>query len=116
MLNIYGIKNCSSVKKALNFLTENKIEFTFHDYKKSGADQGLIKKFIENFDFDRVLNKKGMTFRNLEEADKKNCENQDFAINLMCEKTSLIKRPIILGDKAKLIGFDEERYKETLKK
>ncbi len=114
MLTIYGIKNCNSVKKALNFLSNNNIEFEFHDYKKSGADQKLIEKFIKNFNFDQVLNKKGMTFRNLDEKDKKNCEKQELAIKLMCEKTSLIKRPIILGDKIKLIGFDEDEYKEKL--
>ncbi len=114
MLTIYGIKNCNSVKKALTFLDENNLEFEFYDYKKMGAEPTLVKKFIKNFDFDQVLNKKGMTFRNLDEKTKKNCENQDFAINLMCEKTSLIKRPIILGDKIKLIGFDEEKYRNVI--
>ena len=114
MLKIYGIKNCNSVKKALDFLTENKIEFDFHDYKKLGIDKDSIYKFIKNFEFAQVLNKKGMTFRNLDEKDKKSCENQDFAVKLMCEKTSLIKRPIILGEEVNLIGFNEEEYKETL--
>lgn len=115
MLTIYGIKNCNSVKKAINFCEENNIDFDFHDYKKSGANQDLINKFISSFSFDEVLNKKGMTFRNLSDDDKNNCENQDHAINLMCEKTSLIKRPIILSEKQKLIGFNEEEYKKVFK-
>ncbi len=113
MITIYGIKNCNSVKKAINFCEENKIDFEFHDYKKLKASEGLIKKFISNFSFTEVLNKKGMTFRNLSDQDKNNCQDQDFAIKLMCEKTSLIKRPIILGDNKKLIGFDEEEYKAS---
>ena len=114
MLTIYGIKNCNSVKKAINFCQDNNIEFQFHDYKKSGANNDLITNFINNFSFEQVLNKKGMTFRNLSDEDKKSCEDQDFAINLMCAKTSLIKRPIILGENKKLIGFDEQQYASTL--
>ncbi len=113
MITIYGIKNCNSVKKAINFCEENKVNFQFHDYKKSGANAELINEFINNFSFEQVLNKKGMTFRNLNDEDKNNCQDQDFAIKLMCEKTSLIKRPIILGDNKKLIGFDEEEYKAS---
>ena len=115
MLTIYGIKNCNSVKKAINFCQDHNIEFEFHDYKKSGANPDLINKFINNFSFSEVLNKKGMTFRNLSDEDKKNCEDQDAAIDLMCVKTSLIKRPIILSDNKKLIGFDEEEYKKVFK-
>lgn len=114
MLKIYGIKNCSSVKKALDFLKNNDIEFDFHDYKKLGANEVLVSEFIKNFSFELVLNKKGMTYRNLDKNIQEKCSDQNFAINLMCEKTSLIKRPIILGEGKKLIGFDEEEYKKEM--
>ena len=39
MLKIYGIKNCDTVKKALNWLLENQIEYQFCDYKKDGIDE-----------------------------------------------------------------------------
>jgi len=34
MLNVYGIKNCNTVKKSLDWLANNNIEFQFHDVKK----------------------------------------------------------------------------------
>ena len=34
MLDIYGIPNCNTVKKAQDWLRANKIEFQFHDFKK----------------------------------------------------------------------------------
>jgi len=34
MIHIYGIPNCDTVKKSLDWLKKNKVEFTFHDFKK----------------------------------------------------------------------------------
>ena len=40
--NIYGIKNCNTVKKALGWLKENHIDFKFHDFKKGRRFCGEI--------------------------------------------------------------------------
>ena len=111
MIKIYGIKNCDTVKKALNWLTENHIEFHFHDYKKDGVDQKKLAEFVEKFGFEKILNRKGITWKKLDKAEQeKICDNKS-AIKLMLEKPSIIKRPILdLGNK-QLIGFDEEEYK-----
>ncbi len=38
MLNVYGIKNCNSMKKAFDLLNELGLAYEFHDYKKQGID------------------------------------------------------------------------------
>ena len=35
MLQVYGIKNCNTVKKSLTWLDEKKISYKFLDVKKS---------------------------------------------------------------------------------
>ena len=35
---IYGIKNCDTMKKALDWLDNHKVDYTFHNYKKDGVD------------------------------------------------------------------------------
>ena len=55
MITIYGIKNCDTVKKALNWLEANNIPYQFHDYKKDGVDEAKLQKFIEKFGWQKVL-------------------------------------------------------------
>jgi len=113
MINIYGIKNCNSVKKALDWMNENNITYEFHDYKKVGADKEVLEKFIEKFGWEKVLNRKGMTWRNLSKQEQENITDKNLAIVLMVDKTSIIKRPLIdLGEEL-LIGFDEDEYKKS---
>ena len=47
MLKIYGIKNCSSMKKAFDLLTEQGLSYEFHDYKKQGIDAETIRTWLD---------------------------------------------------------------------
>ena len=48
MLHVYGIKNCNTVKKGLEWLNINKIEFDFFDVKKVDLTNNLINDWIKN--------------------------------------------------------------------
>lgn len=112
-MKIYGIKNCDTVKKALKFLDENSINHEFIDYKKTAPNKEKIAEFIEIFGIEKVLNKRGTTWRKIDEAQQKKAENdQNFAIKLMAESPSMIKRPILISEKANLIGFKAEEYEK----
>ena len=106
-VKVYGIPNCGSVKKARTFLEQNAIEYQFHDYKKEGVTESQLQKWCKQFGWENVLNKKGMTWRNLNEAVKNQVINQQTAIQLMIKNTSAIKRPIVESEKGNLLGFDQ---------
>lgn len=115
MVNVYGIKNCSTVKKALNWLDENQVEYAFHDYKKEGASPEKIKEWQKEFGWEPLVNKKGTTWRKLDKDLQATITDQGAASRLMQEHTSLIKRPIIDGNGVYLLGFDDEAYASKLK-
>ena len=48
MFCVYGIKNCNTVKKSLEWLNSNKIEFEFFDVKKIDLTTNLINDWINN--------------------------------------------------------------------
>jgi arsenate reductase (glutaredoxin) len=113
---VYGIKNCNTVKSAIEWLNKNKVEFEFHDYKKSGITAAKLSEWCKQVGWESLVNKRGTTWRQLEEADQKKVINEKSAIALMLEKTSVIKRPLIeKNGKVVLLGFDEELYKKTFK-
>jgi arsenate reductase (glutaredoxin) len=110
MTTIYGIKNCQTVQKALKFLYENKIEYTFHDYKKQGIDEDHLEKWCEVFGWQKVLNRAGMMWRNALDEVKIKVIDQDSAIEFMLKVPTSIKRPIVEFGSELLIGFDEMEY------
>jgi len=112
---VYGIRNCNTVKSALDWLKKNKVDFEFHDYKKSGITASKLSVWCKQVGWENLVNKRGTTWRQLDEADQKKVTNEKAAIALMIEKTSVIKRPVIEQEgKVLLLGFDEAAYKKTL--
>ncbi|HTN19109.1 MAG TPA: Spx/MgsR family RNA polymerase-binding regulatory protein [Pelobium sp.] len=109
-VKIFGIPNCGSVKKARTFFEEKGIEYQFHDYKKLGVDEKDLKKWCAEFGWEKVLNRKGLTWRELDETLKNEIVDENTAIKLMKDNTSTIKRPVIQSDKGNTIGFDEDVY------
>lgn len=112
---VYGIKNCNTVKKSLDWLKANEIEFEFHDYKSKGITEAKLKEWIKQVGWESLVNKKGTTFKQLDDAAKAKVKDVSAAIKLMMEKTSVIKRPLIeVKGKVLVLGFDEAEYENTL--
>ncbi|CAD7947390.1 unnamed protein product [Amoebophrya sp. A25] len=121
VITVHGIKNCDTVKKALKWLDEKHIKYEFRDYKKSGADAAVLETACRKFGWEKVVNRQGMTWRKLSEADKSAITDDESAITLMHSNTSVIKRPIItksndLQSKNILLGFDTKEYESYFKK
>lgn len=112
---VYGIKNCNTVKSAVEWLKKNKIEFEFHDYKKSGITASKLSDWSKQVGWESLVNKRGTTWRQLDESTQKKVTSEKAAISLMLEKTSVIKRPLIEENgRVVLLGFDEVDYKKIL--
>jgi arsenate reductase len=111
---MYGIANCDTVKRARDWLTQQGIEFAFQDYKKAGVDRATVEQWVEEHGWEVVLNRAGMTFKKLPDADKGNLDGP-IAIELMLAQPSMIKRPILdLGDR-RIVGFKPEIYEAALR-
>ena len=118
-ITIYGIKSCSTMKKAFTKLDELGVNYNFHDYKKQGIDKESVQRWVDELGIDKVLNKRGTTWRKLTDEQKQAAdENVNNAIDLLIENTSMIKRPIVEGQLADknngqpilLCGFDEAEF------
>lgn len=121
-ITIYGIKSCSTMKKAFTKLDDLGVSYDFHDYKKQGIDKEKVQRWVEVLGIDKVLNKRGTTWRKLTDEQKQAAEdNVDNAIELLIENTSMIKRPIVEGQPDNkstaqpilLCGFNGEAFDEA---
>jgi len=113
-VTMYGIPNCDTIKKAKKWLETNGVEYQFHNYKKEGITKSKLKEWCKQVDWEILLNRRGTTWRKLDDATKEGI-NKTSAIDIMAEETSIIKRPVIeTGDKI-IVGFSEEEYKAAFK-
>lgn len=112
-IELYGIPNCDTVKKARTWLETQGLEYAFHDYKKQGADPTKLAKWSDAVGWETLLNRRGTTFRALSEADKADIDRAK-SIRLMQANPSLIKRPVVEHPGGLLVGFEADAWRAAL--
>lgn len=112
-VTLYGIPNCDTVRKARTWLEQRGVAYTFHDYKKHGADVDRIAGWVEQAGWEVVLNRRGTTFRALPEADKADLDAAK-AVKVMAANPSCIKRPVVEHPGGLLVGFDANAWEQAL--
>ncbi|MEZ5744312.1 MAG: ArsC family reductase [Sphingomonadaceae bacterium] len=112
-IDVYGIPNCDTVKKARKWLDAQGIAYVFHDYKKEGADAGKLAVWVDAAGWETVLNRRGTTFRKLPDADKEGLDAAK-AVRVMEANPSCIKRPVVEHAGGVLVGFSEDDWSAAL--
>lgn len=112
-LILYGIPNCDTVKKARTWLDGRELAYTFHDYKKAGADAAKLAVWCDAAGWDKVLNRAGTTFKKLPDADKAELDLAK-AVAVMAANPSCIKRPVVEHSGGILVGFKEAEWAAAL--
>ena len=114
-ITLYGIPNCDTVKKARTWLAGNGHDFTFHDFKKQGLTRELVAGWLEQLDWETLVNRKGTTWRNLPNERKAQIVDKAGALELMLENPSVIKRPVLAGVGPVSVGFSADMYEAKFK-
>jgi arsenate reductase (glutaredoxin) len=93
-MNLYGIPNCDTVKKARAWLQETGQPHTFVDFKKNPPTVPQLQAWAQAVGWQTLLNKASSTWRGLDEAQQALALDQAGAVALMATHSSLIKRPV----------------------
>jgi arsenate reductase len=99
------------MKKARAWLAERGIDYAFHDYKKAGVDEKMLREWADELGWEPLLNKRGMMWRKVPQAIKESIEEAS-AIALMLETPGIIKRPVLDTGKERHVGFKPEHYEK----
>ena len=107
MTTLYGIPNCDTVKKARAWLTEHGVEHAFHDFKKQGVPAAALDRWLATAGHEKLVNRKGTTWRGLDEATRASVTDNASARDLLLQQASVIKRPVVeWADGSVTVGFD----------
>jgi arsenate reductase len=94
-MQLFGIPNCDSVKKARAFLQQQAIAHEFVDFKRQPPSLAQLKDWAQHAGWDTLLNRAGSTWRQLSEAERELAVDESGALALMATHPSLIKRPLV---------------------
>jgi arsenate reductase len=113
-VTIFGIPNCSSVKKAQVWFNQQAQAFDFHDFKKLGVSPSTLDDWLKKVPWEILLNKKGTTWRQLDESEQHKVVDAVSAKQLMVQKPSIIKRPVVVIGEQVLVGVNPEQWSNVL--
>ncbi len=109
MITIYGIKNCDTCRKARKWLDAEGIGNRFHDVRADGLETATLAAWIAALGWERLLNRRGTTWRKLAPEDREDIDEAAAAALLRAHPT-LIKRPVFDLGGTFMVGFgDAER-------
>jgi arsenate reductase len=113
-IRVYGIKNCDTMKKAMNWLSDNGVAYEFIDYKKAGVAEANLPDWAARAGWEKLLNTRGLMWKKLSDVERADVDEAK-ALVLMAQYPALIKRPVLDSGSQLLVGFSPENYAEKLK-
>jgi arsenate reductase len=113
-ITLFGITNCDQVRKARKWLKSQNLDYTFHDYRKAGIEPAVLDQWMQHVPWDALVNKRGRTWRQMDEAARNAITDQTSARDAMIAEPTLIKRPVLTVGPHVLVGFSESVYLRTL--
>ena len=114
MIILHGIPHCDTVKKARAWLTERGVEYVFHDFKRHGVPEQALDQWLATLDWTVLVNRKGTTWRQLDEATRAAVVDAPSARALMLAHASVIKRPVVQWAQGVSVGFDADDWTRRL--
>lgn len=113
MIKLYGIPNCDTIKKARRWLEQQQQPYQFIDYREQPLSQAQLQAAIDELGYDKVLNNRSTTYRQLPATDKDQLDANK-ALQLLQQHPTLIKRPLLHCALGYRIGFTEASYQQLL--
>jgi arsenate reductase len=113
-VRLFGIKNCSTMKKAFDWLEANGVAYEFIDYKKDGVARSHLPDWNHRVGWKTLLNTRGLMWKKLSNDERADVDEAK-ALTLMARYPALIKRPVLDTGKNLLIGFDADHYAREVK-
>jgi arsenate reductase len=112
-LQVYGIPNCGTCKKAFKWLQDNGVAYEFINTKEAPPSRALIQQWVTELGAKPLRNTSGQSYRAL--GEQKNTWTEAEWIEAFTEDAMLLKRPLFVRDgTAVMVGFKEDTIRQQL--
>lgn len=117
MNKVYCYSKCSTCKKALKWLDDNKVKYELIDIKEDHPDESALREYHKKsgLPLKRFFNTSGMLYRDMELSKRLPDMSEDEQFKLLASDGLLVKRPLLVAGDKVLTGFKESEWREVLK-
>ena len=117
MVKVYCYSRCTTCKKALKWLDENKIEYKSVDIKEDHPDEEILKKLHKKsgLPLRKFFNTSGQLYREMGLSKKLPEMSEEEMFKILASDGMLVKRPLLITGGKVLAGFKEDEWMEALK-
>ncbi len=116
MNKVYCYSRCSTCKKALKWLDDQKVTYQLIDIKEDHPDEKTLRKLHKKsgLPLRKFFNTSGQLYREMELSKKLPNMSEDEMFKLLASDGMLVKRPLLITDDQVLVAFREDEWREAL--
>ena len=116
MVKVYCYSKCTTCKKALKWLDDNKIEYMLIDIKEDHPDEKTLREYHKKsgLPLRKFFNTSGQLYREMELSNKLSDMSEDEMFKLLASDGMLVKRPLLVTEDTVLTRFKESDWREAL--
>ena len=107
---------CTTCRKALRWLDDNKIEYELRDIKEDNPNLGELTAWykMSGLPLKKFFNTSGLLYKSMGLKDKLPVMSEGEQLKLLATDGMLVKRPLVIGNDFVLVGFKESEWSEKL--
>ena len=108
-VQVFGVKKSADTRKALRFFAERRIKTHFVDLMERAASLGELKRFVQKFGLDRVIDRDSKRF---DELGLRHARLSDERwLEKLSDEPLIIRMPLVRHGTALTIGLAEQDWK-----
>ena len=108
-VQIFGVKKSADTRKALRFFAERRIKTHFVDLNERAASPGELRRFVEKFGPDALIDRDGKRFAEL--GLRQAIYSPQRWIEKLADEPLLLRVPLVRFGSRLTIGLDEPEWK-----
>lgn len=111
-VQIFGLKNSAASRAAERFFKERRVAIQWVDLKQKAIAPGEIRRFIERFGWERLLDSEGAAY--VDAGLKYLRLSKAELIERIGKEPKLLRLPLVRSGKLLSVGQDEESWRAML--
>ena len=113
-VQIFGVKKSVDTRKALRFFAERRVKTHFVDLNERAASPGELKRFVERFGIDRLVDRESRRF---EELGLRHARlSNDHWVEKLTDEPLLLVMPLVRSGHLLTVGLAEQDWKAWMAK
>jgi arsenate reductase len=111
-IQIFGVQKDADTRKALRFFKERRIQVHFVDFKIKGPSKGELRRFIDKFGVDALIDREAKRFQTL--GLQAAHYGPDRWLEIVADEPLILRMPLVRNGKHVTIGNSDDEWKRWM--